>query len=145
MLRYVPLRAGRGEADVTVAARSGTPILFGALAVAAVAGSAILDALGLTFGECPFAAIIGLPCPTCFTTRAFLALGRGDVAGAFAVQPLAVSTVILLVLWGIASAAPALRTVSDRARALVRQGRRILLVALPALVALNWLYLVLHD
>jgi hypothetical protein len=38
---------------------------------------------------CPFHAWTGLPCPGCGTTRAVTALAGGDLAGAFAWNPLA--------------------------------------------------------
>ncbi|MEM6454392.1 MAG: DUF2752 domain-containing protein [Acidobacteriota bacterium] len=37
---------------------------------------------------CPFKTITGLPCPTCGTTRAALALGRFDVLHALTYHPL---------------------------------------------------------
>ncbi|HVF44291.1 MAG TPA: DUF2752 domain-containing protein [Pyrinomonadaceae bacterium] len=38
---------------------------------------------------CPFRALTGLPCPGCGMTRAFCALGHGDLAGAFGYNALA--------------------------------------------------------
>ncbi|WP_232017083.1 DUF2752 domain-containing protein [Gordonia insulae] len=35
---------------------------------------------------CPFARMTGLPCPACGFTRSWVAMGHGDVAGAFAVN-----------------------------------------------------------
>ena len=38
---------------------------------------------------CPFRALTGLPCPGCGMTRAFCALGHGDLPGAFGYNALA--------------------------------------------------------
>lgn len=42
----------------------------------------------LTSSICIFRSIIGLPCPGCGLTRAFLAVMRGDPAAAFSAHPL---------------------------------------------------------
>ena len=36
---------------------------------------------------CPFKAAVGIPCPTCGMTRAFVHLAHGDVGAAFAASP----------------------------------------------------------
>ncbi len=65
------------------------------LSVCLVAGVvALAHAFGLTL--CPLKRLLGVPCPTCGTTRATAMLLRGDVCGAFAMQPLAVAVLILL-------------------------------------------------
>ena len=38
--------------------------------------------------ECPFRALTGLPCASCGMTHAFVALARGDAAGAWSASPL---------------------------------------------------------
>jgi len=48
---------------------------------------------------CPFNALTGLPCPGCGMTRAFLALGRLDFAGAYASNPLSFPLAALMVLF----------------------------------------------
>jgi hypothetical protein len=50
---------------------------------------------------CPFNALTGLPCPGCGMTRAFLALGRLDLAGAFALNPLVFPLAALLALYAL--------------------------------------------
>jgi hypothetical protein len=42
----------------------------------------------LAFWRCPFAALLGVPCPGCGLTRAALALVEGDVARAVELHPL---------------------------------------------------------
>ena len=65
------------------------------LAVGLVAGCvALAHVFGLTL--CPLKRLLGVPCPTCGTTRAVVLLLRGDVCGAFALQPLAMAVAVLL-------------------------------------------------
>ncbi len=45
---------------------------------------------------CPSALLAGVPCPGCGLTRAALALSQGDLAGATALNPLAIVVVPLL-------------------------------------------------
>ena len=63
--------------------------------------------------SCPLLEHTGVACPTCGGTRAGLALGRLDVAGAFVENPLIALGLILLGLWFvyavIASLVPKLR------------------------------------
>ena len=58
--------------------------LCAACAVAAIAVGAHL--LGVTL--CPLRRFLGIPCPTCGTTRAVAALLRGNVREALALNPL---------------------------------------------------------
>lgn len=56
---------------------------------------AVAHVFGLTL--CPLKRLLGVPCPTCGTTRAVALLLQGDVCGAFEMQPLAMTVVALLV------------------------------------------------
>lgn len=47
---------------------------------------------------CPFRAITGVPCPICGTTTAMVRLGRGNVGGALAANPVTLLAVVALVL-----------------------------------------------
>jgi len=60
------------------------------LASAVFAVSAIWSPSELPgFVLCPFRAVTGLPCPGCGMTRAFCALGHGDLSAAFGYNALA--------------------------------------------------------
>jgi hypothetical protein len=50
---------------------------------------------------CPFRALTGLPCPTCGSTRALMALASGDLARALAHQPLTVLVAVAALAWGL--------------------------------------------
>ena len=91
---------------------------------------------------CLFHRLTGLPCLTCGSTRAAAALASGDVAGAFARQPLAVAVAACLVA---ASALYSAFLVLGRRVVAVRLEpveRRLACLAIVALALLNWLYLV---
>jgi hypothetical protein len=53
---------------------------------------------------CLFRRTVGLPCPSCGLTRAFLSLARGELGTAFAFHPfaplLALEAAFLWLLWG---------------------------------------------
>jgi hypothetical protein len=106
----------------------------------AVALAPVLPWLAPVAPACPFHAFTGLPCPGCGTTRAVLALARGDVAGAIGWNPLAA----LALLAGLAACALAPAWVALRgplpvlAPALPARARAALVLAF----LFNWSYLV---
>ncbi len=63
-----------------------------------LAGHSLLSAMP-KIPLCPFKAATGLPCPGCGMTHAFLALGRLDLAGAFAANPLVFPLAALAALY----------------------------------------------
>jgi hypothetical protein len=69
-------------------------VLSGLLHLAGYSLAAALPGLPL----CPFKAVTGLPCPGCGITHAFLALGRLDLAGAWAANPLVFPLSVLVAL-----------------------------------------------
>ncbi len=97
--------------------------------------------LGVVFAVpvCPTAALLRLPCPGCGLTRATLALAVGDVAGATAINPLAV---LLCPLLGAAFVYAAYRYVRHGNVDADRWGAGPLLVvsmtALTAIWLLRW-------
>ena len=110
--------------------------LCAACAVAAVAIGARL--LGVTL--CPLRRFLGIPCPTCGTTRAVAALLRGNVREALALNPLMATFlcvgmpllgVHVLVCGGVATGS-LLRRLS---------GSRLFWWAVALLAAANWAYL----
>jgi hypothetical protein len=50
---------------------------------------------------CPLRTLTGVPCPTCGTTRAGLALVRGDILGALHFNPLATLAGLAFLLGGV--------------------------------------------
>ena len=49
---------------------------------------------------CYFHEITSIPCPTCGSTRAILALVRGDIVSAFLFNPLFFVLILFISLWG---------------------------------------------
>ena len=62
--------------------------VFAALFALSFLAARLLPLLSVPY-VCPFRALTGIPCPTCGTTHAAVALLRGDVGGALAANPLA--------------------------------------------------------
>jgi hypothetical protein len=86
---------------------------------------------------CPFLAMTGAPCPTCGTTRCALALSTGHPGVAFAANPLAAASLLLLGPAAVAS------TVWRRFEFSARTWR-LLARAGAAMLFLNWTYLLLR-
>jgi hypothetical protein len=116
-------------------------IVFGSAALATIFGAWFLvEKLGYS-AACPFRALTGAPCPTCFGLRALAALGRGDVAGAVAAHPLFALGAIALVAWGaldgiLAAVGGSRIPFADRP-----EPRRALRWAIPAVIVANWIFL----
>jgi hypothetical protein len=134
--------AARSASPLGLSSRSGPPLglIFGGIGVLAAlaVGLLRLDRLGVPL--CYVKAFTGLPCPSCGSTRALARLFDLDVAGAFAMNPLATLAVFALAAWALADLA-----LLTRGRALgVRVERRaasVLRVAALAAVLANWLFL----
>lgn len=94
------------------------PLRAAAWALLAVTGlSGLLHLAGLNLLAalpeiplCPFKALTGLPCPGCGMTHAFLALGRLDLAGAWAANPLVFPLAALAALYAADRIPGALRS-----------------------------------
>ena len=91
---------------------------------------------------CLFRRLTGLPCLTCGTSRAFAALLGGDLAGAFTMQPLAVSftaalcAAALVQSWFIWRGRTVLTLRADR------RERIALGITAALLLIANWIWLV---
>lgn len=57
--------------------------------------------LVLHLAHCPMRDMTGIPCPTCGGTHAAVALARGEVVSAFAVNPLVTALALGLYVWGV--------------------------------------------
>jgi hypothetical protein len=93
---------------VKVSARpEGLPLgaIFLAIGVLGAAAVAVLHLDRVPILICLFRASTGIPCLTCGATRAAALLAGGDLAGAFAMNPLATAGALALVPWGLADLA----------------------------------------
>ena len=93
--------------------------------------------------RCPFLAMTGYPCLTCGATRCSIAFAHGDLAAAFAWDPLVTIGLCGLVLFDLYAAlvlvarSPRLRVVEWTQRE--RNYGRVLAISL---LLLNWAYLI---
>lgn len=55
-------------------------------------------AFGVIFG-CPFYNVLGISCPCCGLTRAWICFLKGDMVGAFSYHPLFIPIAVVLVLF----------------------------------------------
>jgi len=83
-------------------------LLWGAVAAGLVAASPWASFAGAALWDCTFKSLIGIPCPTCGTGRAALALARFDVLGALVRYPLPTIAWIFLIGGGLCAGAMAL-------------------------------------
>jgi uncharacterized protein DUF2752 len=132
----VRLRAPEGR--LPLGAIFGTIALLGTFAV----GLLHLDHLG--FPVCLFKAMTGLPCPACGTTRALGRLFALDLKGAFAMNPLATASALVLVPWAIADLVLLTRGRALEADVAPRLGVFLRVAAVVAVVV-NWAWLVVSG
>jgi hypothetical protein len=113
-------------------------LLWGAVASVLVAASPWASALGGALWDCTFKSWTGIPCPTCGTARAAMALARLDVVEALSRYPLPAIAWIVLLAGGFLAASMALlgRQPPSIPSRLPVWGR----LALVAAVLGNWAY-----
>ena len=91
--------------------------------------------------NCVFHSLIGLPCVTCGSTRAFSALIDGEFLAAFRLQPLFVAGCLFSVAYGVR--APLALIAGKRISVeLTDQDRFLIRCLVIALILVNWAYLV---
>lgn len=121
--------------------RLGIPEAFALVALVSFVVARFVPVLAF-HSECPFRALTGLPCASCGMTHAFVALARGDAAGAWSASPFGALLAggawlyALLDLGRVALAIPWPR-LSDRAW-------RALAVGAVGAAALNWAWMLLR-
>src|SRR5437764_12971013 len=115
------------------------------VSVTAALGGAIWLRLGLPTLRCPFLAVTGYPCLTCGATRCAIAFLHGDPFLAWSWNPLAFVALCGVALFDL-YALIVLLTRSPRFRVIdwSRAKKNAVLIALIALIALNWIYLLAH-
>jgi hypothetical protein len=110
--------------------------------VAVCLAAPVAPQIAAALPECLFHTMTGLPCPTCGSTRAGLALSHLDLAGAAAMNPLATLTAAGFVLGGLAAGLAALTGRSVRAPAVPAWALRASTVFA---LAANWVWLLVHP
>lgn len=132
-----------GRPRLRLVAREGRPplgLVFAAIGALGGASVSLLHLDRLPITLCQFKAMTGWPCPTCGGTRAVGRLFALDLAGAVAMNPLAVLAGALLAAWALADLVLLPRR---RALGIEVDPRLASLLRFAALAAflLNWLYL----
>jgi len=116
------------------------------VSLAAAVGGAIWLHLGFPTLRCPFLAVTGYPCLTCGATRCAIAFLHADFFAAWLWKPLA-----LVALCGVALfdlyALIVLITRGPRLRLVdwTRTEKNTVRIAVIALIAVNWIYLLSHH
>jgi hypothetical protein len=109
-------------------------------------GAALWLFLSLPSPRCNFRALFDIPCLTCGSTRAALALIRGDVIAAWNFNPLATTALTALALYNVYALAVLCTGAPPFRLTLILQRRwRVSLALLAAASLLNWLYLLHHG
>ena len=115
-------------------------LLWGAVALLLVALSPLAPALATSLPSCPARSLLELPCPTCGSTGAALALRDLDLRAALAASPLATLGWICLVGGGLVAGLLALLGSPLEEPAWIQSAAaRWLLVTM---VLANWVYLI---
>ena len=91
---------------------------------------------------CNFKRFTGVPCPTCGTTRAAIALTRGDLIEAVALNPLTTIGILVLAGWLVLRIGFGFTL---RWKHPSRRTRFMLYAASAALVGANWAFLILDG
>lgn len=93
---------------------------------------------GTSVVVCWFRAITGIPCATCGSTRALLALARGRVVASLVYNPLVVVAGVLATAWVVAGVGFGRRL----SVSLGVQGRRAAWLLAAAVLLANWAYVI---
>ena len=117
------------------------------VSVATAIGGAIWFRLGFPgLLRCPFLAVTGYPCLTCGATRCAIAFLHADFSTAWLWNPLAFVALCGVALFDVYAAivliarAPRLRLVDW-----TRAEKNMVRIAVAAVIAVNWIYLLVHH
>lgn len=114
-------------------------LLWGGVATLLVILSPWAERFATSLPTCPIKSVTHLPCPTCGTTRAALALSRFDLQGALSINPLATLAWVLLIGGGLVAGIVTLagKPIREPKWHLSPALRWLVVIALAA----NWIYL----
>jgi len=115
-------------------------VLWGVAAAGAVLLRPLWVALAPALPRCPLRTLTGIPCPTCGTTRAALALLDGRVIDALAANPLGTLAGMAFVLGGVA--APIWCLLRLPMVELEPGQGRLVAVALALALLANWIWVI---
>lgn len=133
-MRIVFRQRERGELDFGLL--YGGIVLLGLFAVRFLPVSLFLP-------SCYFRSVLGLPCPSCGTTRSIVSLVRGDVLGSLAMNPLAAVLILIALLWFCHSVLAAVFVLPKPSLLLTEKEKNAVRPGAVMLVLANWAYLVI--
>ena len=115
--------------------------LWGGVAALLIALSPLAPGIAAGLPGCPVRSLFDIPCPTCGTSRAALALSDFDLVGALAVNPLAALAWTVLIMGGALAGTLAAVDRPVKEPAWITSSPIRWLLATCVLV--NWVYLIL--
>jgi hypothetical protein len=118
-------------------------VLWGVLAAAALLLRPFWLALAPLLPGCPFRALTGIPCLSCGTTRAAVAVLHGDVLGALLINPLATLAGAAFVAGGVV--APLWVLVGLPLPRVAAPPPRALRIALVLVLLADWAWVILEG
>jgi hypothetical protein len=101
-----------------------------------------LPVLGLPY-TCPSRALLGLPCPTCGMTHAFVALAHGDLAAAVAANP--AGALLAGLAWLLAAADLVRFALGAPLPAVPPRAARLAIAAGGAVLLASWGWVLLRE
>lgn len=121
-------------------------MVWGAVGLVVLLGARLVPPPLTDWYKCPFHTMTGIPCFTCGMTRAFRHMVRFDIAEAFAVSPLGALFCLFTAAYVLyALVVVPFRLPRPRVRLESRAARWALRLGVPALLILNWIYLICHG
>ncbi|HAS55616.1 MAG: hypothetical protein A2X56_14025 [Nitrospirae bacterium GWC2_57_13] len=93
--------------------------------------------------SCYFRSFLGIPCPSCGTTRSIVSLVRGDVLGSLVMNPLAAVVIHIALLWFGYSVLAALFVLPRPSLLLTEKEKNAVRLGAVMLALANWAYLVI--
>src|ERR1700730_11286981 len=117
-----------------------------AVSAAALVAGVVWLGLGLPTLRCPFLAVTGYPCLTCGATRCTIALLHGNLSLAWSWNPLAFVALCGVAVFDLYAVVVLLgRTPRIRVIDWTRAEKNAVRIAVVALIAVNWIYLLAHH
>lgn len=117
-------------------------IIYGGIVLLALLAGRFLPVLALA-PPCVFKALVGVPCPTCASTRSIVCLSHGDVVSAFFMNPLVLAGALTALVYLLYSLFTSFFDVPRIVVSLSGKEKDRIRALAALLILVNWLYLVI--